>query len=106
MTAAALCRSESDWLIGINSTRAMTAYNSKWGGFNKTPVGRVQTPTLALLVERENKIRDFVPESYWEVHGTFGERGVLGRREEAERDSADDDARTEVCGAGRDGQWA
>ena len=68
---AALCRSESDWLVGINSTRAMTAYNSKWGGFNKTPVGRVQTPTLAVLVERENEIRDFVAESYWEVHGTF-----------------------------------
>jgi DNA topoisomerase-3 len=72
LTDAAVCRSESDWLIGINSTRAMTAYNSKWGGFNKTPVGRVQTPTLALLVERENRIRDFVAEAYWEVHGTFG----------------------------------
>ena len=68
---AALCRSESDWLIGINSTRAMTAYNSKWGGFNKTPVGRVQTPTLAVLAEREIQIRDFVSEDYWEVHGTF-----------------------------------
>lgn len=68
---AALCRSESDWLVGINSTRAMTAYNSKWGGFNKTPVGRVQTPTLAVLVEREHAIREFVAEAYWEVHGTF-----------------------------------
>src|SRR6267143_3801283 len=43
---AALCRSESDWLIGINGTRAMTAFNSKEGGFYKTTVGRVQTPTL------------------------------------------------------------
>ena len=68
---AAYCRSESDWLIGINSTRAMTAFNSKFGGFNKTPVGRVQTPTLALLAEREQEIEDFVSEDYFEVHGTF-----------------------------------
>src|SRR4029077_1030214 len=58
---AAVCRSESDWLVGINGTRAMTAFNSKGGGFFKTTVGRVQTPTLAILVEREEKIRRFVP---------------------------------------------
>src|SRR5918999_1158656 len=69
---AATCRSESDWLVGINGTRAMTAFNSKSGGFHKTPVGRVQTPTLAILVEREEKIKKFVPRDYWEVHGTFG----------------------------------
>ncbi|MFV1994552.1 MAG: DNA topoisomerase III [Verrucomicrobiales bacterium] len=68
---AAVCRSESDWLVGINSTRAMTAYNSKYGGFNKTPVGRVQTPTLALLVERELEIQDFVSEPYFEIYGDF-----------------------------------
>ncbi len=68
---AAYCRSESDWLVGINSTRAMTAFNSKFGGFNKTPVGRVQTPTLALLAEREQEIADFVSEDYFEVHGSF-----------------------------------
>lgn len=56
---AARCRSEADWLIGINGTRAMTAFNSKSGGFHKTPVGRVQTPTLAILVEREERIRKF-----------------------------------------------
>ncbi len=54
---AAVCRSESDWLVGINGTRAMTAFNSKSGGFQLTTVGRVQTPTLAILVEREEKIR-------------------------------------------------
>ena len=59
LAAAAVCRSESDWLVGINSTRAMTAYNSRYGGFNKTPVGRVQTPTLALLAEREKEIATF-----------------------------------------------
>ena len=44
---AAVCRSEADWLVGINGTRAMTAFNSKSGGFQLTTVGRVQTPTLA-----------------------------------------------------------
>ena len=68
---AARCRSEADWLIGINGTRAMTAFNSKSGGFHKTPVGRVQTPTLAILVEREEKIRKFVSRDYWEVEGEF-----------------------------------
>ncbi|HTX21454.1 MAG TPA: DNA topoisomerase III, partial [Candidatus Aquilonibacter sp.] len=69
---AAVCRSESDWLVGINGTRAMTAFNSKTGGFHLTTVGRVQTPTLAILVEREEKIKKFVPRDYWEIHGTFG----------------------------------
>lgn len=69
---AAVCRSESDWLIGINGTRAMTAFNSKEGGFYKTTVGRVQTPTLAILVEREERIKKFVSRDYWEVHARFG----------------------------------
>ncbi len=68
---AAVSRSESDWLVGINGTRAMTAFNSKEGGFYKTTVGRVQTPTLAILVDREERIRRFVPRGYWEVHATF-----------------------------------
>src|SRR5205085_2887209 len=69
---AAVCRSESDWLVGINGTRAMTAFNSKTGGFHLTTVGRVQTPTLAIVVEREEKIKKFVSRDYWEIHGTFG----------------------------------
>ena len=68
---AAVCRSESDWLVGINGTRAMTAFNSKTGGFHLTTVGRVQTPTLAIVVERERKIREFKPRSYWEVEADF-----------------------------------
>ena len=68
---AAYSRSEADWLVGINGTRAMTAFNSKSGGFYKTTVGRVQTPTLAILVEREQKIRKFVPRDFWEVIATF-----------------------------------
>ena len=68
---AAVCRSESDWLVGINGTRAMTAFNSKTGGFHLTTVGRVQTPTLAIVVEREERIRKFVPRDYCELHATF-----------------------------------
>ncbi|HBV21457.1 MAG TPA: DNA topoisomerase III, partial [Nitrosomonas sp.] len=52
LAEAAVSRSESDWLVGINGTRAMTAFNSQEGGFHKTTVGRVQTPTLAILIER------------------------------------------------------
>lgn len=69
---AARCRSEADWLVGINGTRAMTAFNSKDGGFFLTTVGRVQTPTLAIVVDREDRIRKFVPRDYWEVRATFG----------------------------------
>ena len=65
---AARSRSEADWLVGINGTRAMTAFNSKDGGFFLTTVGRVQTPTLAIVVEREEKINAFVSQKYWEVH--------------------------------------
>ena len=54
---AARSRSEADWLVGINGTRAMTAFNSRDGGFFLTTVGRVQTPTLSIVVEREEKIR-------------------------------------------------
>jgi DNA topoisomerase-3 len=78
---AAVCRSESDWLVGINGTRAMTAFNSKTGGFHLTTVGRVQTPTLAIVVERERKIRDFVPRDYWEVEAEFAAKagGYTGK---------------------------
>ncbi len=68
---AARCRSEADWLIGINGTRAMTAFNSKEGGFYLTTVGRVQTPTLSIVVEREEKIKRFVSRDFWEVRAEF-----------------------------------
>ncbi len=68
---AARSRSEADWLVGINGTRAMTAFNSRDGGFFLTTVGRVQTPTLAVVVEREEQIRKFISRDYWEVHATF-----------------------------------
>jgi DNA topoisomerase-3 len=69
---AARCRSEADWLVGINGTRAMTAFNSRDGGFFLTTVGRVQTPTLSVVVEREEQIRKFISRDYWEIHATFG----------------------------------
>ncbi|MDO4636348.1 MAG: DNA topoisomerase III [Lautropia sp.] len=72
LAAAARSRAEADWLVGINGTRAMTAFNSRDGGFYLTTVGRVQTPTLAVVVEREEKIRKFVPRDYFEVKATFG----------------------------------
>ncbi len=68
---AARSRSEADWLVGINGTRAMTAFNSKDGGFFLTTVGRVQTPTLTVVVEREEAIRKFVSRDFWEVHAEF-----------------------------------
>ena len=96
---AAVCRSESDWLVGINGTRAMTAFNSKSGGFHLTTVGRVQTPTLAILVEREEKIRAFVSRKYWEVQGTFrasgGEYDGRWFDEQWKKKDDDPDARAE-----------
>ncbi len=71
LASAARSRSEADWLVGINGTRAMTAFNSRDGGFFLTTVGRVQTPTLSLVVEREEKIRKFVSRDYWEIHAGF-----------------------------------
>ncbi|MDE2396973.1 MAG: DNA topoisomerase III [Burkholderiales bacterium] len=68
---AARSRSEADWLVGINGTRAMTAFNSRDGGFFLTTVGRVQTPTLSIVVEREEKIRKHVARDYWEVKAQF-----------------------------------
>jgi len=70
----ALCRSESDWLIGINATRALTGYNSRKGGFFLTPCGRVQTPTLSLLVKRERARLDFIARPYWSLHGVFSDK--------------------------------
>jgi DNA topoisomerase-3 len=96
---AAVCRSESDWLVGINGTRAMTAFNSKAGGFQLTTVGRVQTPTLAIMVDREAKIRAFQPRNYWEVIATFrAEAGEYTGRwfdESFKRSEPDPDLRAE-----------
>ena len=68
---AAVCRSESDWLVGLNSTRALTVLQSAAGGFHVTPTGRVQTPTLAILAARQKEVLAFRPETYHEVRATF-----------------------------------
>jgi DNA topoisomerase-3 len=69
---AARCRSEADWLIGINGTRAITKrmFGSRAG--NVASVGRVQTPTLAIVFARELEIRNFQPRNYWRLTAKFG----------------------------------
>src|SRR5256886_2153751 len=98
LSKAAVCRSESDWLVGINGTRAITAFNNRAGGFQLTPVGRVQTPTLAILAEREDKIHQFKARSYYEVFGDFEVKAgnYRGRwfKEDFAKDG-DEDARAE-----------
>lgn len=98
LTHAAVSRNESDWLVGINATRAMTAFNSREGGFQLTPVGRVQTPTLAILAQREVEIRDFKPREYFEVHAEFAvAAGTYRGRwlDESFKKGGDDQARAE-----------
>jgi len=66
---AARARSEADWLVGMNATRAAT---TKAGSVRRVlSLGRVQTPTLAMIVARDLAIQAFVPEDYWEIDGTF-----------------------------------
>ena len=66
---AARCRSEADWIIGLNSTRAYTVKHSHGRGV--LSVGRVQTPVLAMIVNRDQEIRNFKPEDYWELWATY-----------------------------------
>ena len=72
---AALCRSEADWLVGMNGSRGLTAYNSSMGGFQITPCGRVQTPTLAIIVKREEERHQFVPQKFWTISADFDNGG-------------------------------
>src|SRR5213595_1192928 len=95
---AATSRAESDWLVGINATRALTSFNSRSGGFQKTAAGRVQTPTLAILAGREEKIRSFKPRPYFEVHADLGGKAESYRGrwfDEKFKSDGDEDARTE-----------
>jgi len=75
LEAAARSRSEADWLVGMNATRAATIRGRAWVG-GVVSLGRVQTPTLALLVKREREIQAFVPEPYWLVHAEFAESSL------------------------------
>jgi DNA topoisomerase-3 len=95
---AARSRAESDWLVGINATRALTSFNSRNGGFQKTAAGRVQTPTLAILAEREERIRRFKSRQYFEVFGDFGVQAGSYRGRWFDQDfkkDGDEDARAE-----------
>ncbi|MGI6707250.1 MAG: DNA topoisomerase III [Clostridia bacterium] len=65
---SARCRSEADWLVGMNASRAFSIQYKAL-----LSIGRVQTPTLSLLVERQKKIQSFVPQDYWEITGNFGD---------------------------------
>ncbi|HVW22647.1 MAG TPA: DNA topoisomerase III [Opitutaceae bacterium] len=99
LAAAARSRSESDWLIGINGTRALTKrmFGSRAG--NVASVGRVQTPTLAIVYARELEIRNFKPRPYWRITANFGvsqgeyegvyQRPNFKKNEEDEHDRAD-----------------
>ncbi len=88
LASAARCRSEADWLVGMNATRAVTVSSRTAAPRPRAPqparrgqrgqsdsplysIGRVQTPTLAILVRRELEIRQFRPRDYWEVRGVF-----------------------------------
>lgn len=75
LEAAARSRSEADWLVGMNATRAATIRGRAWVG-GVVSLGRVQTPTLALMVKREREIQAFVPEPYWLVHAQFAEASL------------------------------
>ena len=85
---SALCRAKADWLVGINASRLFSVlYNQN------LKVGRVQTPTLAMIVERNQKIKEFVKEKYYVAHLKFGEfdavTGHFQDKEEAEKIAAD-----------------
>lgn len=75
--ASAVCRAEADWLIGLNVTRALTTkYNAQLAA------GRVQTPTLSMLMEREQEIQSFQSQPYWNVTADFGTFSALWREKE------------------------
>jgi len=94
---AAQSRSEADWLIGINPTRGLSyLYKSRTGEWDTQSAGRVQTPVLTMVVDLENKIRNFKPRNYWEIRATFGalKGDYVGTWFDADfKGGADEDAR-------------
>jgi DNA topoisomerase III len=101
LEAAARSRSEADWVVGMNATRAASIrLRAAFDG--AVSLGRVQTPTLALVARREEEIRNFKPEPYWLVEARFaatGERNYLGRYLGGRRLASEDEARAivEAC---------
>ncbi|HWQ07786.1 MAG TPA: DNA topoisomerase, partial [Holophaga sp.] len=89
---AARSRQEADWLVGINCTRAQTLVMRRAGGEGVYSIGRVQTPTLALLVNREQEIEHFVPKDFWTLWATFqAEQGVYKGKWFQKQDGRDQD---------------
>src|ERR687898_1508580 len=101
LEAAARSRSEADWVVGMNATRAASIrLRAAFDG--AVSLGRVQTPTLALVAGREVEIRNFKPEPYWLVEARFaarGERNYLGRYLGGKRLGSEDEAKAivEAC---------
>lgn len=100
LQAAARCRAEADWLIGINGTRAITLRMSGAGAVSS--VGRVQTPTLAMIVERDRAIRNFVAVPYWRISATFAVKNgsysaILWRKKNEDRFDLKEEAGTIVA---------
>lgn len=96
--AASECRAKADWLIGMNGTRAFT---KKYG--RKQTIGRVQTPTLAMLTERQTKIQNFVKEPYYKVElsgaGVVAVSEQMGREQDADTMQAACDGQCAVVGS-------
>ncbi len=86
---AASSRAIGDWLLGMNATRL---YTLKYGGYKQVlSVGRVQTPTLAMLVKRHREIENFVPKAYWELHTKYRDvtfKNTTGRFDVIEKGQA------------------
>lgn len=91
---SAKCRSEADWLVGINATRAYTTANNVL-----LSIGRVQTPTLALIVDRQREIDDFKPQDYWEVLALFNEFSATWFDEKPSETKIFSEAKAEEIGA-------
>jgi len=111
LAAAARGRSQADWLVGLNLSRAYTLALKEYIG-EVLSVGRVQTPTLAMLAEREQAIRDFVPQDYFEVHGEFARptsdesyKGVWfrGSKPDTESKRLDADEAASICERAKSG---
>ena len=97
LEAAARSRSEADWLVGMNATRAATVRGRALGGV--VSLGRVQTPTLALIVRRDLEIDAFEPETYFQVDARFaldGPRTYTGRWFEGKEDRTAERERAEA----------
>jgi len=90
LCAAAMCRAEADWLVGINATRALTCkYNAQLS------CGRVQTPTLAMIAKREEQIRNFVPKPYYGLRAETGTLKLTWRDKKSNSTSSFDKERME-----------